>query len=180
MAIESREIRTGPGAGGGGSTGATPDDGVRRVAVPPAVRSLSALAAIDYADAFLLHTAYARERTAEQWARASLESGPAGGERVLRTLLSTIALELGPARADGFVAGWEIRSSTPTRIRLGANAGRAGISGELIFERKPRAVLWTTLVRLDGRAARAVWTVLAPVHRQVVRYLLEQERKRIG
>jgi hypothetical protein len=49
---------------------------VRQIALPPAARTLSTLSHVDYEDAFVLEIGSAAERTAEQWARATLQDAP--------------------------------------------------------------------------------------------------------
>jgi hypothetical protein len=157
-----------------GGARCTRGGGVRRVAVSPAARAHGTLSHVDYADAFLVEVNSPDGRTAEEWARAILEGAPSPMERVVLGLLSIIGLQLGPTPADGFVAGWEVRRSTPELALLGAIAPRIGLSAELLFERQQHALLWTTFVQLQKPIGRAVWAGLAPVHRQVVRYLLGQ------
>jgi Protein of unknown function (DUF2867) len=149
----------------------------RQVTVLPATRALSALSRVDYADAFLVETDAAQDRTAEQWARATLE-GAAGAGRKLWSALSTAGLlprarSEGPAQPDRFVAGWELRRSTPNIALLGASA-RIGLSAELLFVRQERGLLWATFVQQQNPIARALWAGLAPVHRRVVRHLIER------
>jgi hypothetical protein len=151
---------------------------VRQVAIPPEARALTTLSHVDYNDAFVVEVGHAPERTGEQWARAILENAPSTLQHVLLRLLSAIGLQLGPIRSDGFVVGWEVRRSTPELVLLGARGSRIGPSAELFFKRDQGRVLWATFVQLDNQGARAVWAGLAPVHRQVVRYLLGQAGRR--
>ena len=69
--------------------------------------------------------------------------------------------------------GWEVRRSTPDAALLGASGG-LGLSGELLFQRQPRTLLFATFVHLENRIARTLWAAIASRHRQVVRDLLEQ------
>jgi hypothetical protein len=146
---------------------------VREVALPPAARALSTFGRIDYHDAFLVQADPDRGRTAGQWARVMLEEAPDSTQHSLRRGWSTLGLELGPARSDHCVLGWEIRRTTPDVALLGVR-GRRGLSGELLFERQPGALLFATFVHLDNRVARVLWAGIAPRHRRVVRSLLEQ------
>ena len=162
----------GAGRNPGGRPAEAPGQ-VRQAALPAGTRELSTLAHIDYQDAFLAETGLARDRTAEQWAREVLEGAPASTRRALSRGWSGLGLRLGPARSDRHVLGWEIRRSDPDVVLLGAR-GRLGLSGELIFQRSPRALLYATVVQLDNRVARGLWAAIESRHRRVVQGLLER------
>ena len=146
---------------------------VRECAVPPAARARCTLARVDYADAFRARACPAADRTAEQWARAMLEGAPQRTRTALSRGWSALGLRLDCAPPDRSVLGWEIRHSTPDLVLLGAR-GRLGLSGELLFERRPDGLLYATFVQLDHRIARAVWARTQARHRQVVRDLSER------
>lgn len=146
---------------------------VRECALPPAARALCTLARVDYADAFWAQAGPAQDRTGEQWARAVLEGAPERTRAALSRGWSALGLRLDCAPPDRCVLGWEIRHSTPDLVLLGAR-GRLGLSGELLFERRPGALLYATFVRLDNRIARALWARTEARHRQVVRDLIER------
>ncbi len=154
---------------------------VRQVAVPRAARALSTLSHADYEDAFLVETGPAQDRTGEQWARAMLEDAPMVIRSALRSGWFALGLELGSPRSDRFVLGWEVRRSTPDFALLGVSS-RLGLRAELLFKRQEHALLFATFVQQENRVGRAVWAGVAPVHRPVVRYLLERascsERRR--
>lgn len=148
-------------------------DRVRQVTLPPDTRALSTFSRVDYQDAFVVATGPVRGRTAEQWARVVLEDAPASTRSLLSRGWSRLGLRLGSAPPDCSVLGWEIRRSTQDIALLGAE-GRFGLSGELLFERRPRTLLCATFVHLENPAAHGLWAAIAPRHRQVVRDLLEQ------
>ena len=150
---------------------------VRQVAVPPAVRAMSTLAHVDYADTFIVDVGSARERTAEQWARAVVEDASAKVRYALQAGWSAIGLKLGAAPADRSVLGWEIRRNTPEFVLLGAES-RIGMAGELLFKREQHTLVFATFVQQDNDAARAVWAGTEPVHVPIVRRLLEQASRR--
>jgi hypothetical protein len=150
-----------------------PPERVRQVTLPPAARALSTFGRIDYHDAFLVQASPEHDRTAWRWAQVMLEEAPEAMQHKLRRGWSTLGLELGPARSDHCVLGWEIRRTTPDVALLGVS-GRRGLSGELLFERQPGRLLFATFVHLDNRVARTLWAAIAPRHRRVVRNLLEQ------
>jgi hypothetical protein len=146
---------------------------VRQVAVPPAARALSTLSHVDYEDAFLVETGPAQDRTGEQWARAVLEEAPIIMRRALPWAWFVLGLQLGSTRSDRFVFGWEVRRSTPDFVLLAASS-RLGLPAELLFERRQQTLLYATFVQQENPIARAVWAGVAPGHRRVVRYVLEQ------
>jgi hypothetical protein len=146
---------------------------VRQVAVPPAARALSTLPRVDYEDAFLVNAGPAQDRTAEQWARATLEDAPAMTRSALRWGWFALGLELGSTRSDRLVLGWEVRRRTPDFVLLHARS-RLGLLGEVLFKRQQDTLLFATFVQLNNPIARAAWAGVAPGHRQAVRYLLEQ------
>ena len=148
-------------------------DRVRQVTVAPDTRALSTFSRVDYQDAFVVATGPVQDRTAEQWARVLLEDAPASMRSSLSRGWSRLGLRLGSAPPDRSVLGWEIRRSTPDIALLGAD-GRFGLSGELLFERRPRTLLCATFVHLENSVARGLWAVIEARHRQVVRDLLEQ------
>jgi hypothetical protein len=146
---------------------------MRQVAVPSGARECSTLAHVDYEDAFLVETVAIQGRTGEQWARAVLEGAPESTQRRLVRGWRALGLRLGPTRSDEYVLGWEVRRSGPDIVLLGS-AGRFGLSGELLFEAQPNALLFATFLQLDNLAAHAIWRCIARHHRDVVGHLLGQ------
>lgn len=150
---------------------------VRPVAMPAAARALSALPRIDYEDAFLVETDVAEDRTGEQWARATLEGPPRLTRGALRSGWIALGLQLGSIGSDRRVLGWEVRRNAPEFALLAASS-RLGLSAEVLFRRQEHGLLLATFVQHENPIARAVWAAVAPAHRQVVRYLLEQASRR--
>jgi hypothetical protein len=140
---------------------------VRQVAVPAAVRALSTLDRVDYADAFRVEVEDVRSRTAEEWARAVLEDAPLAVRGQLLSGWSSLGLKIG----GGSVLGWHVRSSTPDVLLLGAGS-RIGMPGELLFKRERRGLLFATFVRQGNPMARALWGRVERVHVATVRRLL--------
>jgi hypothetical protein len=97
--------------------------------------------------------------------------------RLMRSALpwawGALGLQHGSTRSDRLVLGWEVRRSTPDIALLGAGS-RLGLPAELLFKRQRHTLLVATFVQQENPIARAVWAGVAPVHRQVVRYALEQ------
>jgi hypothetical protein len=71
------------------------------------------------------------------------------------------------------VLGWEVGRSSPDFALLAARS-RLGLPAELLFKRQEHTLLFATFVQQENHIARAVWAGVAPVHRQVVRCVLEQ------
>jgi hypothetical protein len=71
-----------------------------------------------------------------------------------------------------------VRRSTPDVALLGASS-RLGLPAELLCKRQQHTLLFATFVQQENQIARAVWAGVAPVHRPVVRYLLERASRRI-
>jgi hypothetical protein len=140
---------------------------VRQVAVPAAVRALSTLDRVDYADAFRVELEDVGSRTAEEWARAVLEDAPLAVRGQLLSGWSSLGLKVG----RGSVLGWHVRSSTPDVLLLGAGS-RIGMPGELLFKRERHGLLFATFVRQGNPVARALWGRVERVHVATVRRLL--------
>jgi hypothetical protein len=124
----------------------------------------------DYADAFELEAA--ESRTAEQWARATLEQGP----RPLRLFVGfgwrfPLRLHLGPNDSEDHVAGWPIVLRTPETVVLGVESGALG-HARLTFRADPPVVRVASNVSYERRGARAMWSVAGLLHRRVLPYLL--------
>jgi hypothetical protein len=107
---------------------------VRQVAVPAAVRALSTLERVDYADTFRVELADVRSRTAEDWARAVLEDAPLAVRGQLLSGWSSLGLKVG----RGSVLGWHVRSSTPDQSPRRALDGLPGGRGSVLPDR-PRS-----------------------------------------
>ncbi len=150
---------------------------VREVAVPPAARRVSTLSDVDYEDAFLVETGSAQDRTPEHWARVILEEAPTTMRTALAWGWFALGLQLGSTRSDRLVLGWAVRRSTSEFVLL---AGRSpiGLSAELLFKRQKRTLLFATFLQQENSIARAVWAGVAPMHRPIVRYVLEQGSRR--
>jgi hypothetical protein len=111
-------------------------------------------------------------------ARAILEDAPIIMRRALRWGWFALGLQLGPTRSDRFVLDWELWRSTPDFALLAASS-RLGLPAELLGKRQQQALLVATFVQLESPIARAVWAGVEPVHRRVVRYVLERGGRRI-
>src|SRR3954462_12473993 len=150
---------------------------VEQIPIPPAVRAQSALARVDYTDAFRLAGEQATARSAEGWARTMIEGAPAAMRHSLRRGWWALGLRLGSTEGPQRVLGWRIRRSDPDHAVLAAES-RLGMRAELLFDRAPDGVLFATVINLRNPVARAVWAVTPPRHQRVVRHLLTQAERR--
>lgn len=156
-----------------------PPGEVREVAVPAASRALCTLTRVDHEDAFIVEIGPARDRTAEQWARAILEEAPISMRSALLSGWSAIGLKLSSLQSKRCVLGWKVRRSTPDYVLLAADS-RIGMPAELLLERDQRTLLLATFVQQDNAVARAMWAGIEPVHLRVVPDLLARGVSRRG
>lgn len=124
----------------------------------------------DYADAFELTPT--ESRTAEEWARATLEQGPPA----LRAFVTfgwrfVLRLRLGPKDSENFVAGWPILLRTPNTVVLGVASGALG-HARLTFRSDPANVQASSNVSFERRGGRAMWSIGGLLHRRILPYLL--------
>src|SRR5581483_4147909 len=90
---------------------------VRRLALTEELIALAPGPPPDYADAFELATVEPMPRTAEQWARASLEGAP----RLLRWFV-VLGWRLGPRRSAEHVLGWRLLQASPETALIEARS----------------------------------------------------------
>jgi hypothetical protein len=143
---------------------------VQQTAVPAHVRQAATLGRIDYADTFVLD---ARGRTAEEWARATLEAAPAALRRNLRTSWTALGLRLGPEHSEAHVLGWAIARNTPDELLLSARS-RLGMPAELLFQRRDGRLFFATLIQHRNPLLRVAWKAVVPSHVRTVRHLLRR------
>jgi hypothetical protein len=143
----------------------------RAIPVPPEARALSALPDADYADAFVLETDAAQERTAEEWARVILAAAPLQLRGTLVASWLALGLKLGVPWSG--LLGWPVRRSTPDFVLLGAGS-RIGMPGEIYLKREDRALVLGTFIRQENRLARALWARVTPGHQRTVRHVLSR------
>ncbi|MGW3012044.1 hypothetical protein ACWC9R_24900 [Streptomyces sp. NPDC001219] len=146
---------------------------VRHVPVSPHARQLSTLARIDYENAVLADLGQAQDRTAEQWARTIMEDAPSDMQRTLTQGWTALGLQLGPARAEGFVLGWPVRHSTPDLVLLSAGP-TLGVSGDLLLQRRPHSLLLSCFIQLDDDMARTLWARTESRHPKAMHQMLER------
>ena len=127
----------------------------------------------DYADAFEVPVSGRDRRTAEQWVRHTFEQVPSVVRWTARIAQrDLLRMQLGPDPDPQHIIGWRICTSLPDVVHLEVQSPllRGAIVGRTT--EPTRLVMSTYLFYRRPRTARAVWAVVAPVHRKVVRYLL--------
>jgi hypothetical protein len=145
---------------------------VRRIDVPPAIRTLSTLRSVGYADTFAVRPLDTGGRTPEEWARAILEDAPARVRAGLLGGWAGIGLKVLGQRSEDRVLGWRIRTGNPEFVLLGADSW-IGMPGQLVIKVEHDALLVATLVEHDNLAARALWASVEPMHLRILSGLLD-------
>ena len=133
------------------------------VSVPASVAALKLLDRVDYEDAYALQTR--AQLTPDAWMRLFLEGSPS----LLGGLVSAVfkVLRFGSTStgsADQW-RGWKVLHTGPEEFVLGTELG-IGMTARLIALTQPGLAMIATQVRLTGHPARAMWAVIAPIHRR--------------
>lgn len=150
---------------------------VTQISPPEDARALSALARIDYADAFRVTAVL--DVTPEQWVRAMLQEAPARVRARLVLGWTALGLRLGPPWSSHRVLGWKVKHSDPDYVLLVADSW-LGLRGRLLLRTEPDGLLFATFVQLSNPAVRALWSAITPHHRHVVGSLLTRAVRRSG
>jgi hypothetical protein len=126
----------------------------------------------DYADAFSIVREPGDSRTPETVARDVLDRSPWAFRTFVPILWRlVVGFRLGPRPSPDHVLGWKIIETTPEITELRTHSWQA--TGGVIVRLQEKRVLFTTFMRYENRlTSRAMWSVLAPVHRFFVPYLL--------
>ena len=133
------------------------------VSVPESVAAHKLLDRVDFQDAFALQT---RARlTPEEWMRLFLEGSPSLLGGAVSAVSKILRFGSAPPGPDGQWRGWQVLHNGPEEFVLGTELG-IGLTARLIAHVRPGQVVIATQVRLDGGPARAVWAVIAPIHRR--------------
>lgn len=150
---------------------------VEQINVTAAERELSTLSRIDYEDTFLVGIDASDDRTAEQWARATLEGAPPAVQRRLRWAWRALGLRLTPTTSQApAVLGWRIRRQSPHAVLLTADSA-FGMSGELLFKVDVGNLVFATFAHHANPLIRYVWSKVTPHHVRVVAQLLRRAEK---
>jgi hypothetical protein len=141
------------------------------------IQDVDTFAAPDYVDGFAVTTSSAG-RSAEHWARATLEGSPAAVRRLLLAgWRFGLAFRTGPYPAPDHVLGWKILSAGRERTVL---AVRSTLLGEarLVFAAEPDRIAVATVCCFERPGARQIWSLVGPIHRRVLPYLLSRAASR--
>jgi hypothetical protein len=115
---------------------------------------------------------------AERWARACFEQAPTWMRWVLivgwRLLLLEGRATSGPTR----IVGWPVIEASPSTVLQ--RRSRLGIKATLVFTASAGVAEFGSAMSFENPLGRAVWWVVAPVHRWVVRFVLSRASERLG
>lgn len=127
------------------------------------VTEINTLSDYDDASAFEVARPTKDGRSAEEWARDIFEGAPP----LLRALVLfgwryVSWFRLGPRPSPDHVLGWKIESTTHDTILLEVRSPL--FTAQKVVRMDTTQVVTTTWVRYERFGARAVWSVLAPIH----------------
>ncbi|MCO8271477.1 hypothetical protein M1L60_12820 [Actinoplanes sp. TRM 88003] len=142
---------------------------VREIETPPGLEALAGLHPVDYRESFTFATS--TDRTAEQWARQTLERCPLTTRAQMITVWTLLGIRLAPPWSRAQVLGWRILHHTTSDIVLEARAA-TGVTARLVLHTTATSVTQAMVVRFDRPLGRRIWGRLAPKHRRFLRALL--------
>ena len=145
----------------------------RREPIPRAAGAVQDLDDVDYADAYTVEITPGDSRSAEEWARAILESLPRIPNAALLGLWS-LFMRPGPPHSRDHVLGLRIRERSPHAIVLQPDTKLGDIRLVLITESTERQT-WLHLAsfgRFGGWQGRVGWAFTGPLHRRVAPLVL--------
>jgi Protein of unknown function (DUF2867) len=142
-----------------------------RVSLPQRVAALEALSPVNYQDALAVHTP--ARNTPEEWVRLIFGGTPPALRGFLRGVFKLLRVGQAPPPPAEHPLPGKIIHSGPEEVVLGFDLA-IGLTARVIVVNPPGQVVMATLVRYDRARGRAVWTILAPIHRVVARYLLDR------
>jgi hypothetical protein len=141
--------------------------------IPEAIRGHDTLASPDYVDLFTATTSGARDKSAEQWARAMLEDTPSG--RAAPGLWRSLGLRLGPTPSPDYVQGWKIADRGEDWIRI--ETASWFMTAHAVVHVDDRHVSLALFVRYDQPIAALIWPPVSAMHRRGVPVILHQALK---
>jgi hypothetical protein len=140
------------------------------VEVPGSVRGMALIDGCTYEDAFCITVVDSLGPGA--WARLVVGAAPASLLRFIRVAQgSVLGLELGPEDSE-HPLGWTILRDDADAFVLAAEG--PGAVARIVGSTPPGQVVITTQTRFDSPRGRAVWRLVAPLHRRIARYLLDR------
>jgi hypothetical protein len=143
--------------------------------VPVADEPLIGDAPYDYADCFEIQLGASDPRSAEELARCGLDDAPlAVREMIWIVHRYVLQLRLAPRASAGHLRGWTIVTSEPDVVQLEATSPLLGRAVIVLRRLDSTRATFTTHLFFDQAAqARALWTVIGPLHRRAAPGLLE-------
>ena len=130
-------------------------------------------AGYDYADSVEVRLDRPDAHTAEQWARACLDSSPAAVVGLIRLVHGRVArFALGPDDGEHLM-GWRIAVSTQDVLHLRASGPL--LRAHIVARRTtPTTSRMTTFLQYERPAARWLWVVIGPLHRAIAPLLMRR------
>jgi hypothetical protein len=141
----------------------------RRAPVPTDVAALELLERVDYADAFEIRAP--DTRSPGEWTRFLLDTAPPTLLAFARAVQKLLGFRLTGVDSQ-HPLGWTILREDRQVFVLAAE-GPAG-SARLVGSTRNDQLCVTTMLRIDSKRSRAAWSIVAPIHRAVARYLLDR------
>ena len=130
----------------------------------------------DYADTFELQSTEPDAARPEDWIRAGMAATPKLVDWISRLMSAGESTPASPHEFSGFV----IVASTPELLHL---SGEDGLMRTTMIARRigPNGRRLTTVLRFRRpMLARAVWALIAPLHRRTARQLLRSSTPTMG
>lgn len=153
----------------------------RRVGLPQlphAVRSLTTLDDVHYADLFTLTTTQpGMSSSPEAWVRAVLEQTPLA-RRSARRLWRLLGLRLGPRNSTEHVQGWTIVGRGGNWIRLQTSSWYMTAQAVCLVEQQSVSI--SLFLRYEQPVARLVWSTVSAPHQRAVPAMLRQAHDLMG
>lgn len=142
----------------------------RRVEPRAASQPGDDLAPPDYVDSFEIAVT-ASPHPAERWARAIFEGAPPVVRWTVLIGWNVLGFRLEPKPSGSHVLGWRIAEETSERIVLSVESSVLG-RAQLVTNVEDVRVELGTAVWFSWRGASALWSVVGPIHRRILPYLL--------
>jgi hypothetical protein len=143
--------------------------------VPDAISSIADMPDADYVDVSVLSTATATGWSAEDWARAILETAPSARRFAFLPWQVLLGLRLGPWPSPDHVHGWKIAGAGDDWIRLETASWL--MTCHAVARVEDGRVSVGLFVRYDNPVAALWWPALSVVHRRAMPVILHQGDK---
>ena len=149
------------------------ENGYRVVPVPVLPEPLLDGATCDYADCFEVRLDRPDTHSAEEWARACLDSAPAAARATIRLAHGGILrFDLRADDADHLM-GWLVEQADREVLHLKTSGPLLG--AHIIARRtSPTTCRMTTFLLYERPAARRLWVFVGPLHRAIAPLLLRR------